>query len=169
MNSEPITNQPPINPPPNNVGVSPSSLFEQIYNGAFGTMKWFVGLRWYVILCIVVFGSYLFFQMEYAIETRRISRELKRGETKKKITEDDDEPTDQKEGMNKKEGMASYNRVDKIKGILRQNNIEHTKKRVSFYNENTSSNTVNPISQIYNWWILPWAYVLFRSIGIHIH
>ena len=134
---------------------SPSNLFGQLFSSAFGAMKWFVGLRWYVILFIVVFGSYLFFQMEYAVESRRRSKELKREDANKKEGEQED--------ANKKEGMEEY-KVEKMKGILRQSRSDqNVKKRVSFYNEDP---TTSLMSQIYNLWILPWIYVLFRNTGI---
>ena len=159
-----MNNAPTINTQPNlpnyfqNVGDSPSSLFGQLFSSAFDTMKWFVGLRWYVILFIVIFGSYLFFQMEYAVESRRINREINREDTKK---EDANKEGANKEGA-KKEGMEEY-KVDKMKGILRQNNGESIKKHVSFHNEDPTKKVP---SQIYNLWIRPWIYVLFRNVGI---
>ena len=156
MKNESITNSPHhIASNENaNIGGSQSNLFEYIFSSAFGLMKWFVGLRWYVILFIVVIGSYVFFQIEYAIESRRRSKELKREDMSKKKEPD----------VYKKEGME-------IKGILRQNSGEHVKKQVSFYDEEqtttSSKNSITGvISRIYNLWILPNVYVLFRNIGI---
>jgi len=160
MNSEPTENpqQTVLN---ENGGGSSSNIFSQLFSSAFGAMKWFVGLRWYIILFIVVFGSYLFFQMEYAVESRR----QKRNEANKQNKKDDEsmEKKEQKEGMNKKEGMEEY-KVEKMKGILRQSNTEKAKKHVSFHNKESKHTSL--MSQIYNLWILPWIYVLFRNIGI---
>ena len=76
-----------------------------------------------------------------------------------------------------------------MKGILRQTEKEYKeneKKQVSFFDSSSaelepttvakSNNEFNLVSfmtkymndsatQIYNWWILPWMYVLFRNIG----
>ena len=138
------------------IGDSPSNLFGELFSSVFGIMNWFIGLRWYVILLIVVMGSYLFIQMEYAIETRRQTKGIKReNENAEKGTEKEKE----------KEGMEEYNNA-KIKGIIRQNNVETTKKRVSFYNaEHTSNIMTNSIAQVYNLWVLPWIYVIFRNTG----
>lgn len=134
-----------------NIGNSPSHLFGQLFSSGFGIMNWFIGLRWYVILLIVVLGSYLFIQIEYAIESRRQTKGLKREK--------------EKESEKEKEGMEEYNGA-KIKGILRQKNGDNSKKRVSFYNAEQESTTATTfISQIYNWWVLPWIYVLFRNTG----
>ena len=146
MNSEPSLNQPQY-VSNENAGGSSINIFGKLFSIVFGIMKWFIGLRWYVILFIVLFGSYLLFQMEYAIESRRRSKEIK---------QDGNE-------MNKKEGMEEYN-VEKIKGIIRHTkNNKTVKKHVSFYDEDESTSIM---PKIYNLWILPWIYVLFRNIGI---
>lgn len=157
MNSEPTENPQQI-VSNGNEGGSSSNIFGQLFSSAFGAMKWFVGLRWYIILLIVVFGSYLFFQMEYAVESRRQKRN-----NANKHDENDDELMNKKEGMDKKEGMEEY-KVEKMKGILRQSNSEKAKKHVSFHNNEYTHTSL--MSQIYNLWILPWIYVLFRNTGI---
>jgi flagellar biosynthesis/type III secretory pathway M-ring protein FliF/YscJ len=135
------------------IGDSPSNLFGQLFSRVFGIMNWFIGLRWYVILLIVVLGSYLFIQMEYAIESRRQTREQKQKLEK------------EKEGM--EELTESSDSHKKSRGILRQKN-GNIKKHVSFYDEEQEydSTTISMfISQLYNWWILPWIYVFFRNTG----
>lgn len=154
-----------------------------IFSSAFGIIRWFIGLRWYVILLIIVFGSFLFMQIESAFETRRAMQKLK------------------KEG--KQEGMHNNNnntreddKIQKIKGILRQtDNAESIgnmsgQKNVSFISDATGKSEATGKSQeafegqeysfvndlqlkwkettscIYKLWIMPWMYALFRHIGL---
>jgi hypothetical protein len=144
----------------------------RIFSSAIGIMKSFFSLKWYIILFIVVFGSFLFFQIESAIEIRKNKRKMK------------------KEGMNNNNDIGDEsNKVEYMKSILRQTEKEYKeneKKRVSFFDSSSaesepttmakSNNELNLVSfmtkymndsatQIYNWWILPWMYVLFRNIG----
>jgi hypothetical protein len=148
----------------------------RIFSSAIGIMKSFFSLKWYIILFIVVFGSFLFFQIESAIEIRKNKRKMK------------------KEGMNNNNNNDNdigdeSNKVEYMKSILRQTEKEYKeneKKHVSFFDSSSaesepttmakSNNELNLVSfmtkymndsatQIYNWWILPWMYVLFRNIG----
>jgi hypothetical protein len=151
-----------------NIENFPSNLFGQLFNIVFGPIKWFIGLRWYVILIIIVVGSYLFFQLEYAVESRRIERQLK---------------------QKKKEGMEEYNNVERMKSILKQTDqernreTENGKKHVSFREDRLYDiqeyknvekqddlwNNINKfILRFYNLWILPLFYILFRNTIIHI-
>lgn len=158
-----------------------------IFSSAFGIMRWFISLRWYVILFIIVFGSFLFMQVESAFEIRRKT------------------PKSNKEGMynnNAREDM----KIEKIKGILRQTDADYymttpldsnekkeedktllpiAQKHVSFSKsqekieyesfagEDYSSSGINnlqlrfneTITRIYKLWIMPWMYALFRHIG----
>ena len=92
-----------------------------------------------------------------------------------------------KGGKGGKEGMEDN--VERMKGILRQTerenkrktNLKNAAKHVSFHDGEMSpkygtvkdeegldfgKNVKNGLSQIYNWWIVPWVYASFRSIGI---
>ena len=175
-----ISNNKDINPINENrtflQNIDNSSL--RIFSSAIGIMKSFFSLKWYVILFVVVFGSFLFFQIESAIEIRKNNRKMK------------------KEGMNNNNNNNNdnnigdeSNKVEYMKGILRQTEKEYKeneKKQVSFFDSSSaelepttvakSNNEFNLVSfmtkymndsatQIYNWWILPWMYVLFRNIG----
>jgi hypothetical protein len=162
-----MNNEPVMNTPKHNIQLTSDNVptatnpFERIFSIAANSMKWFIGLRWYVIFFIVVLGSYLLFQVEYAIEKRRVSREKKRGDADKDIDADDE-----KEGM---EGTPASLIGSRESSEIKFLPLDHgfpSKKRVSFYDENSSTKMANPITQIYNWWILPWMYVLFRNIGI---
>jgi len=170
--NEPVENNASIMEYFTNIANSPSKLF----SSGFTFMVWFFSLRWYVIILSIVIGSFLFFQIESAFEKRSLERESKRAEK-------------QKEGMNQKEGMEDN--VERMKGILRQTEIEdkrkynlkNAEKRVSFHDKKTDTpkydsdkgeegvadfgkSMKNGLSQIYNWWIVPWMYALFRSIGL---
>ena len=135
----------------------------QIFSGPFGLITWFFGLKWYVIIFIVVFGLFLFFQVESAIEIRKSALKTN------------------------KEGMKTET-VERMKGILRETDIEIKKdipkKNVSFSEEttaditNTSSQSKEPMTsqinetdnllqsqQIYNLWIRPWIYTIFRNFN----
>jgi hypothetical protein len=143
------------------------NIVGHVFSIISGSISWFLGLRWYIILFIVVIGSYLFFQIQYAFETRRNLREQKKEATK-----------NGKESGNKPEGMEEYNVEDKYgrrteteprRGILRQSNGENGKKRVSFSgipNSSDENGVTDILQQIYKWWILPWIYVVFRNNGI---
>jgi hypothetical protein len=147
---------------------------QQLFSMAYGHLKWFMGLRWYLILFIIVIGSFIFIQIESAIEIRRKKREST------------------KEDKDTKEGMDGINKVDHIKGILRKSDneykLEYAKKQVSFYTEETRfnilsiftgmrdltynafnatlSNIINTVYTFYRLWILPYVYVAFRTIGM---
>jgi hypothetical protein len=147
-----------------------TSNISQIFSGPFGLITWFFGLKWYVIIFIIVFGFFLFFQIESAIESKKNNR--KNAQTQKK------------------EGMKPVT-IERMKGILRDSENEYKKdisnKNVSFNDDSNtlsgqetttnvhegmntaSSNRVvenGHLSQIYNWWIRPWMYTIFRNIGI---
>ena len=132
----------------------------QIFSSPVGLITWFFGLKWYVILFIVVFGMFLFFQIEYAIESMKNRRDKK---------------NDQNE---MKEGMQPET-VERMKGNIRKSDEEYKsdvqKKTVSFIlpprsdislqnsnKEGYDANIKNPITKIYNLWVAPWMYVLFR-------
>lgn len=137
---------------------SVTSTSSQLFNVVSEPTKWFLGLRWYVILFIVVFGSFIFMQLESAFELRRNASKAK------------------------KEGLETAN-VEKIKGIIQQTEKEYiqnkVKKHVTFGEPTTHSffESVPSLSldgvwsgiggvfyKIYNWWIVPGIYILFRSI-----
>ena len=136
--------------------------FMKIFSVPFSLIQWFFGLKWYVIFFIIIFGFFLFFQMEYAIQNRKKIRKLK------------------------KESMMSNKKTDKIKGIIRttedtykNNNLN---KHVSFHDVSSPSNNTlqsihsviygwfysikNSVFQIYSLWIIPLIYVIFRNIGL---
>jgi hypothetical protein len=173
-----------IPPPNNNTSYIPEAYKDsfqhamnspkQLFSMAYEHLKWFMGLRWYIILFVIVIGSFTFIQIESAIETRRKKRESTKND---------------KDG---KEGMEEINKVDHMKGILRKSNdeykLEYAKKQVSFYTEetrynllsiftgmrdltynafsNTLSNLFNVAYTFYRLWILPYIYVAFRTIGM---
>jgi len=144
----------------------------KIFSNWTGHIKWFFELKWYTILLIVVFGLFFIFQIESALEIRKRNRK------------DNNEKQPKKE----KEGMQEN--VEKIKSILRKIDEEDANKNspqpknVSFsekesfvslkeydLNEKMHKNggwtdLKEIFSQFYNWWILPWIYVLFRNVGI---
>jgi hypothetical protein len=123
-------------PPVNDFSYYSSTPSTQIFSILIGPMKWFFGLRWYLILVVVIFMAYLFFQIESAIEHRRQNRK-----TKKEI--------ENMRGLNDKSSKQ--------------------KKRVSFSDESKSVDIwtwiINARKQIYNGWIVPWVYILFRTFG----
>lgn len=146
----------------------PEQFFQYIQNPlrlfsiGIDTIKWFFTMRWYVILLIFILVPYFFIQIQSGIETRRKLRESK-----------DDKM------------------VETMRGIIRKSDekhiIENAKKRVTFYTTEsrkdlsyifagtsdliknsisvTQSNIIETMTRIYNWWILPWIYVIFRTIG----
>lgn len=159
----------------------PNTNASQIFSSPFGLLTWFFGLKWYIILFIIVFGMFLFFQIESAIESRKNNR---------------------KNNQNKmKEGMKP-DTVERMKGIIRYSENEYkkniSKKNVSFNDDDLSNlkdesgqslqrsksvgrnevegfsnhpnmfhrTNVEPMQQIYNWWIRPWVYTVFRNIGV---
>ena len=162
------------------------SISSRMFSMAFEPIKWFIGLRWYVIVLIVVFGSFIFMQLESAFETRRNAYKAK------------------------KEGLETAN-SEKMKGIMQQSDREYRQEILHLFSFKTppsgavmseecaancaslmrngvksvtfgpttthifDSNSESPKShlslsgtfhKIYNWWIVPWFYVLFRSIGL---
>jgi uncharacterized membrane protein len=132
----------------------------QIFSGPFGLVTWFFGLKWYVIIFIIVFGLFLFFQIESAIESKKNNRK-----------------NDQKK---KKEGMKPAT-IERMKGILRDSDNEYkkdiSKKNVSFNEDEPKlsgeeqartdrTSESAEIDQIYNLWIRPWIYTTFRNIGV---
>ncbi len=146
-----------------NIGVH----FSQLFSNPVMVAYWILGLKWYVILFMLVIGTFLFFQIESAIEKRKEKRK------------------------NKKEGM-NYKNVDKMRGIIRDSDENHKhsnalKKRVSFNDScvsrkhesnylqyfNLHSFIINGVKNVkeffvklYNLWIVPFVYVTFRNIGI---
>jgi hypothetical protein len=184
------------------------SISSRMFSMAFEPIKWFIGLRWYVIVLIVVFGSFIFMQLESAFETRRNAYKAK------------------------KEGLETAN-SEKMKGIMQQSDREYRQETFTplrikdaqsvafsveggvlnekrckgvtfgpttthtFYSDTESRHSPtklpssvslenpsipmlilrsgidqSPLSlsatfhKIYNWWIVPWFYVLFRSMGL---
>jgi hypothetical protein len=161
-------------------GVSLTNVTSNIFAGVFGIIQWFIGLKWYVILLVIVFGSFLFLQVESAFETRRQMYKLK------------------KEGMNDNGGEGEDGKITKMKSILRQIepenmtavNFENANKHITFEpfisknaNNNNPTNVKNcdewwtanfiniwlqvkeTIMWIYKLWIVPRIYALFRNIG----
>lgn len=118
----------------------------QIIAKAYGFVTWFMELPWYISVFIVIVGSFLFFRIECALEDRKQKREAK------------------KEGLG-----ASNENVNKLRGILRKaDRKDWIEKHVSFNQSSTSSVITRifyPLVKIYDLWIVPWTYVLFRSIG----
>ena len=127
----------------------------QIFSSWIGYVSWFFGLKWYVILFVIMLLLFIFFQLEYAIESRR-----------------------QKNKARKEEGFQNQDNVEKIKSILRKVDEEETmnkRKNVSFAKEpfvaenseliikNDKLNIKEIGTQFYKWWILPSVYLLFRK------
>ena len=161
-------------------GVSLTNVTSNIFAGVFGVIQWFIGLKWYVILLVIVFGSFLFLQVESAFETRRQMYKSK------------------KEGMHDANDIGEDGKITKMKSILRQTdtenmtavNFENANKHIKFdklqidnSNNNTPTNVKNDnelwtanfiniwlqaketIMWIYKLWIVPRIYALFRNIG----
>lgn len=145
---------PLINKP--NEPINLTNLPLKIFSIIFEYMKWISSLRWYFIVLIVTVMLFIIFQFEHSIESRRQKKQL------------------QKEGMQN----------EKTKGIIKDDSRSNTyKKRVSFKNDNSlleyekmSENdsiekskkvsTINEtLTNVYNLWIYPWLYVLFRNVG----
>lgn len=64
---------------------SVTSTSSQLFNVVSEPTKWFLGLRWYVILFIVVFGSFIFMQLESAFELRRNASKAKKKDSKPRM------------------------------------------------------------------------------------
>jgi len=164
-------------------GASLTNVVSNIFVGVFKIIQWFIGLKWYVILLVIVFGSFLFLQVESAFETRRQMYKSK------------------KEGMHyandTKASVGEDGKITKMKSILRQIetenmtavNFENANKHITFEpvqidnsNNNTPTNVKNynewwtafiniwlqvkeTIMWIYKLWIVPRIYALFRNIG----
>ena len=130
----------------------------QIFSSPFGLITWFFGLKWYVIILIIVFGMFLFFQLEHAIEMQKNGR-------RPKNDQNNDQPGENK----KKEGMQSAT-VERMKGILRECKTDIPKNNGNATEKEThrpSGIDINKIiTQIYNLWIAPWIYIIFRGIGV---
>jgi len=110
---------------------------------SYSLIKWGLGLKWYVVVSIFIFAAFLFFQIEESIESRKLKKNAPtKSETQPKIK----------------------------KGIIRSNKEKRqTTKHVSFLEDVTIFNNISKIviniqKQIYNWWVRPWYYVLFRNI-----
>jgi hypothetical protein len=132
-------------PPPS---LNPESILSnapsQLFSAAFEWSKWFMGQRWYVILGIVVFGSFIFMQLESAVEIQRNHRKAK------------------KEGLATAEKENNENEHSKSKTVTFGPTTVHT-----FSNSDSSSPSISgTFNKIYNLWIVPWIYVFFRSIGL---
>jgi hypothetical protein len=148
----------------------PNTNVSQIFSSPFGLVAWFFGLKWYVILFLIVVGMFLYFQIESAIETRK----------KKRNTKND--------SKQKKEGMQSAT-VERMKGIIKdsENSMKRdiSKKNVSF--DDAAKPSTEPMSDIssqpvlyplnfrqegknvggfYDLWIRPMVYTIFRNLGI---
>jgi len=151
MNINPEPN-PNLNPDPN------TTLFHKtenvpshLFSNMFAMVKWFLNLRWYVILLIVVLVVYLFFQIESAFKNRRNSRKNKSHQSDLKqseieefyvLTSDSDKP---KKHVSFSDAIAEE--------------IPLTQKK--------SEGSINQLLlRIYDLWILPNIYLLFRGIGI---
>ena len=146
----------------NNLPMSFSNFPMKIFSSVLIYMKWFFSLRWYVILLIVVFVLFIIFQFEHSIESRRIKKE-----------------------SHKEDGPH----IENMRGIIKESYTENAhqsrknglKKTVSFkdtneyqeftnYREDYGGISVDPRSndvfiKIYNLWILPVIYLLYRKIG----
>lgn len=123
-------------------GDLPSQLFAR----AYGFVTWFMGLRWYIIVLVVVFGSFIFFQLEYAIETRKQKREAK------------------KEGLHMKSILRKADREKRIETSLKR--VSFNPATYTLSGGSIINNILNPFVKIYEWWIVPWTYILFRSVGL---
>ena len=149
----------------------------QISSIAFGIMYRFVGLKWYNMILFVVIGAFIFFQIESALETRRNKINLK------------------KEGMHRKEDPKVDNIKNILKNADDESNVSNKNslhvlgqsnpKQVSFggtlieektsrpvegfsaSNVNLKAKATDFLMKLYNLWILPWMYVLFRSISLN--
>ena len=89
-------------------GASLTNVTSNIFAGVFGVIQWFIGLKWYVILLVIVFGSFLFLQVESAFETRRQMYKSK------------------KEGMHDaNDNGGEDGKITKMKSILRQIETEN--------------------------------------------
>ena len=166
-------------------GVSLTNVTSNIFAGVFGVIQWFIGLKWYVILLVIVFGSFLFLQVESAFETRRqMYKSKKEGMHNANDTDAND--------------IGEDGKITKMKSILRQTdtenmtavNFENANKHIKFdklqidnSNNNTPTNVKNDnelwtanfiniwlqaketIMWIYKLWIVPRIYALFRNIG----
>lgn len=126
---------------------SENKLEEEPNIQSYNPMKWVFGLKWYVAVSVFIFAAFLFFQIEESIKSR-----------------------------NSKKNEMDPNKRDTItakKGIIRLNKeTRQTTKRVSFSLPSSLPNiTVNFVAniqkQIYNWWIRPWSYILFRNIRLY--
>ena len=146
-------------PPLINKSTEPINLTNlplKIFSIIFEYMKWISSLRWYVIVLIVTVMLFIIFHFEHSIESRRQKKQL------------------QKEGM----------QTEKTKGIIKEDGrINNSNKRVSFENnsdlleyekmsendsieKNKKVSTINEILiNVYNLWIYPWLYMLFRNVG----
>jgi hypothetical protein len=120
--------------------------------GIFGQIsKW---LKWYYILPAVLVFCYLSMLVESISQSRKERRQTEMGQT---------------EGM--AELSSESDNAKKIKSaIRREDRREEAKKRVSFqklsWKEYLPSAVFKMFNSIYEWWIMPWIYVLARSNGL---
>ena len=149
----------PLQTPTMNNPTEPINLTNlpfKIFSILFQYMKWISSLRWYVIVLFVMVMFFIIFHFEHSIESRKQKKQLE------------------------KEGMQS----EQTKGIIKDDNrSNNSKKHVSFKNDsslleyenapengtvqkNKNVSTINEIlKNMYNLWIYPWLYVLFRNVG----
>jgi hypothetical protein len=161
----------------------------KIFSIIFQYVKWIGSLRWYIIMLIVIFSLFIIFQFEQSIESRRNKKKMEKegmqNENIKGIIKDVAKNTGLVEEGQSVETPTQINSVKKH--VSFENDVLEilpTKIQDSFIGESSNpglgkspSSTssalftkVTSISEtlqkIYNLWILPWLYVLFRNIGL---
>ncbi len=161
----------------------------KIFSIIFQYVKWIGSLRWYIIMLIVIFSLFIIFQFEQSIESRRNKKKMEKegmqNENTKGIIKDVAKNTGLVEEGQSVETPTQINSVKKH--VSFENDVLEilpTKIQDSFIGESsnpglgkspssTSSalfakvTSINEtLQKIYNLWILPWLYVLFRNIGL---
>jgi len=152
--SEDTTNRPP-QPEPQPAVLATDAIQETgstkfpftLFSGVVQYMRWVFSFKWYVILLVVIIVLFLIFQIEYTIETRRKKLEIKK----------ENMQTNHKEKPNKNKKVTFHDVDPPI--IKRRSNGSDTVQK----NEQISISQY--LTNIYNWWILPRIYLLFRNIG----
>jgi hypothetical protein len=119
----------------NSVLQEEANIFRWFDLSTYGSIKWILGFKWYVVVSVFIFAAFIFFQIEESVKSQ------KRNHIQKS-----------KEGMETKQ-----NERTETKGIIRSDkNKLQTKKRVSFSSPPKFAKTIQTqMTKIYNWWILP--------------
>ena len=119
----------------NSVLQEEANIFRWFDLSTYGSIKWILGFKWYVVVSVFIFAAFIFFQIEESVKSQ------KRNHIQKS-----------KEGMETKQ-----NERTETKGIIRSDkNKLQTKKRVSFSSPPNFAKTIQTqMTKIYNWWILP--------------